>query len=141
MSDNKKRVRLDANNKIVIENDNAEITSEGTTSKIEGVYEISDDDVAKLLILINNNTIVKKIIAYSMLRRMCVPHIQILTSDEALDKTLSIVSTEYNELDNDYKELQDRYMTMQENFDNLIEKVKKHNKNRLFNKIKIDELK
>lgn len=145
MIDNKKRVRLDENNKLVVENDNAEITSEGTTSKIEGVYEISDDDVAKLLILINNNTIVKKIIAYSMLRRMYVPHIQILTSDEALDKTLSIVSTEYNELDKDckeldkdYRELQDRYMTMQENFDNLIKKVKKHNKNRLFNKIKID---
>lgn len=148
MSDNKKRVRLDNNNKIVIENDNAEITSEGTTSKIEGVYEISDDDVAKLLILINNNTIVKPIIAYSMLRRTYMPHIQIITSDEALDKTLSIVSAEYNELDKDhkeldknYKELQDRYMTMQENFDNLIKKVKKHNKNRLFNKIKIDELK
>lgn len=145
MSDNKKRVRLDNNNKIVIENDNAEITSEGTTSKISGVYEISDDDVAKLLILINNNTIVKPIIAYSMLRRTYMPHIQIITSDEALDKTLSIVSAEYNELDKDhkeldkdYKELQDRYMTIQENFDNLIKKVKKHNKNRLFNKIKID---
>lgn len=141
MSDNKKIVRLDDNNKIVIENDNAEITSEGTTSTIKGVYEISDNDVAKLLILINNNTIVKNIIAYSVLSRMCVPHIQILTSDEALDKTLSVLSKEYNELDKDYKELQDKYMTMNENFDNLLEKVKKHNKNRLFNKIKIDELK
>lgn len=145
MSNNKKRIRLDVNNKIVIENDNAEITSEGTTSKISGVYEISDDDVAKLLILINNNTIMKKIISYSIMGsiagNMNISHTQFLTSDEALDKTLSAVSKEYNELDKNYKELQDRYMTMQENFDNLIEKVKNHNKNRLFNKIKIDELK
>lgn len=140
MSDNKKRVRLDNNNKIVIENDNAEITSEGTTSTIKGVYEIYDEDVEKLLVLINDNTL-KKIISYSIMGHMYTSYTQFLTSDEALDKTLSDVSKEYNELDKNYKELQDRYMTMQENFDNLIEKVKKHNKNRLFNKIKIDELK
>lgn len=137
MSDNKKRIKLDNNNKIVIENDNAEITSEGTTSKISGVYEISDDDVAKLLILINNNTILKKIISHSILGsimgNMYVSH-QFLTSDEALDKSLSIVSKEYNELNKNYNELKDRY-------DNLLEKVKTHNKNKLFNKIKIDELK
>lgn len=141
MSDNKKIVKLDDNNKIVVENDNAEITSEGTNSTIKGVYEISDDDVAKLLILINNNTIQKKIISHSILGsitgNMYVSH-QFLTSDEALDKSLSVVSKKYNELDKNYKELQDKYMTIQGNFDNLIEKVKKHNKWSLFNKIKID---
>ena len=138
MSDNKKRVRLDENNKLVIENDNAEITSEGTTSKISGKYEISDCDVEKLLILINDNTILKKGISYSFIEKMYISGTHIFTRDEALDKTLSSVSKEYNELNKDYKELMDRYMTMQGNFDNLIEKVKKHNKKRLFNKIKID---
>ena len=141
MSNNKKRVRLDENNKLVVENDNATIAYEGTTSKISGKYEISDDDVERLLVLINNNTTVKKIIAYSVLERRYTSHTQILTCDEALDKALSIVSEEYNELEKEYKELKDRYMTMNGNFDNLIEKVKRHNKNSLFNKIKIDELK
>ena len=138
MGDNKKLIRLDENNKIVVENDNGVITSEGTTSKLEGVYEISDDDVAKLLLLINNNTIVKTIKGYSILKRTYLPHIQIITCDEALDKSLSIVSKEYNELDKEYKELQDRYMALRGNFDDLIEKVKRHNKNSLFNKIKLD---
>jgi hypothetical protein len=140
MSDNKK-VRLDENNKLVIENDNAVITSEGTTSKIKGVYEISDEDVEKLLILLNNNTIQKKIISYSMLGCIYKPGSQstkIFTSDEAVDEALSVVSKEYNELDKEYKELKDIYTTMKEKYDNLLANVKKHNKKRLFNKIKID---
>ena len=148
MSNNKKRVRLDENNKLVVEDNNAVTTIEGTTSKISGVYEMDGEDVGKLLVLINNNTAVKPIIAYSVVERRYVPHTQILTCDEALDKALSIVSEEYNELEKEYKELKkeykelkDRYMTMNGNFDDLIEKVKKYNKNRLFNKIKIDELK
>ena len=42
MSDNKKIVKFDENDKIVIEDDNAVTTINGTTSKIEGVYEIAD---------------------------------------------------------------------------------------------------
>lgn len=151
MSDNKKRLRFDEDNKIVIENDNAKITKEGTTSIISGTYEISDEDVEKLLVLINNNTTVKTITAYSMLGKMYMPHIQILTSDEATNKALSVVSKEYDELMEKYKELRgeydelykekkelmNRHMTIRSNFDNLLEKVKRYNKNRLF-KLKID---
>lgn len=154
MSDNKKIVRLDENDKIVIEDDNAVTTIKGTTSKIEGVYEISDDDVEKLLVLINNNTTAKTITRYSMLGKTYMQHIQILTSDEATNKALSIVSKEYDELMEKYKEIREEYkelndeyhelknkhMTLKGKFDNLIEKVKKHNKHRLFNKIKIDRL-
>ena len=141
MNDIKKRVRLDENNKLVVVDNNAVTTIEGTTSKISGVYEISADDVANLLVLINNNTALKPITKYSILERRYVPHTQILTCDEALDKSLSIVSKEYNELEKECKEWKDRYMTMKRNFDDLIEKVKEYNKNRLFNKIKINELK
>ena len=151
MSDNK-RIKLDENDKIVIEDDNAVTTINGTTSKIEGTYEISADDVEKLLVLINNNTTVKTITAYSMLGKMYMPHIQILTSDEATNKALSVVSKEYDELMVKYKELRgeydelykekkelmNRHMTMRSNFDNLLEKIKRYNKNRLFNKLKID---
>lgn len=140
MSDNKKRVRLDNNNKIVIENDNAEITSEGTTSTIKGVYEIYYEDVEKLLVLINDKTILKTVFLYGIMGNVVnIPGTQILTGDEALNETLSILAKKHNELYEEYNELKNIYMTMQENFDNLIEKVKKHNKNRLFNKIKIDE--
>lgn len=151
MSDNKKIVKFDENDKIVIEDDNAVTTINGTTSKIEGVYEISDEDVEKLLVLINNNTTVKTTTVYSLLARMYMPHIQILTSDEAVEKSLSVVSKEYDELMEKYKELRgeydelykekkelmNRHMTMRSNFDNLLEKIKRYNKNRLF-KLKID---
>ena len=137
MSDNRKLIRLDENGKLVVENDNAIITSECTTSKISGKYEIADYDVEKLLVLINNNTIVKNIISYSVMG-FHASGTRILSCDEALEEVLSIASKEYDELDKEYKELQDRYMTMSGNFDDLIEKVKRHNKYSLFNKIKID---
>ncbi len=141
MSDNRKIVKLDENNKIVIEDNNSVTTIEGTTSKLEGVYEISDSDVAKLLLLINNNTIVKNIMSYTIMGSVFVSgkctH-EILTCDEALEKALEITSKEYNELLKEHKELQDRHMTMRSNFDNLLEKVEKHNKHSLFNKIKMD---
>lgn len=138
MSDNK-RIKLDENNKIVIEDDNAVTTIEGTTSNISGTYEISADDVEKLLILLNDKTTIKKIYPYGVLGVYDgPPGIQILTGDEAVNKSLSIVSKKHNELLDDYKELQDRHMTMRSNFDNLLEKIKRYNKNRLFNKIKID---
>lgn len=134
MSDNKKIVRFDENGKLVIENDNAVITINGTTSKIEGTYDISDEDVEKLLVLINDKTVLKTHWPYSFIGNVLSSGTQILTSDEAL----SIISKKYKELEEDHKELQDRHMTMRSNFDNLLEKVKRHNKYSLFNKIKID---
>lgn len=142
MSDNKKRIRLDENNKFVIENDNAEITSEGTTSKISGVYEIASEDLEKLLVLINNDTIVKKkVYSYSMLGCIYTSgshSTYIITSDKAVDEALSVVSKEYNKLDKEYKELKDKHTVMKEKYDNLIANVKRHNKTSLFKKIKID---
>lgn len=154
MSDNKKIVRFDENNKLVIENDNAIITNKGITSKIEGVYEISDKDVEKLLVLINDNILAKPVHLYNFIEKMWTRSTQIITSDEAM----SIVSKEYdklmdkykeltkkydeltkecNELNTECRELRDKHMTMRSNFDNLLEKIKRYNKNRLF-KLKID---
>ena len=134
MSDNKKRVRFDEDNNLVVETDNAKITKEGTTSFISGTYEISDEDVEKLLVLINDKTIVKPHWSYSLFGNALKVGTRILTSDEAVSR----ISRKYNELEKEHNELEDRYMTIRSNFDNLLEKVKKHNKYRLFNKIKID---
>jgi hypothetical protein len=139
MSDNKKIVRLDENNKIVIEDDNAVTTIEGTTSNIIGTYEISADDVEKLLILLNDKTTIKKIYPYGVLGFYDYPPgIQILTGDEAVNKSLSIISKKNNDLLDDYKELKDVYTTMKEKYHELLAKVKVHNKYSLFNKIKIE---
>lgn len=145
MSDNKKIVRFDKNDKLVIEDNNAITTIEGTTSKIEGVYEISDNDVERLLLLINDNTIVKEFYSYSItgtiMGSIYMPGSRttyIITSDKAVDEALSVVSKEYNKLDEEYKELKNAHTTMKEKYDKLIAKVEKHNKNRLFNKIKLD---
>ena len=160
MSDNKKRIRLDENNKLVIEDDNAVTTIEGTTSKIEGVYEMDGEDVEKLLVLINDKTILKPIISH--IERFYIPRAQIITCNEELDKLWSNLSKKYDDLKeenntlyNDYIKLYELYYelkeeyndlnaecyelrTMKENLDNLLEKIEKYNKNRLFNKIKID---
>ena len=133
MSDNKKIVRFDENGKLVIENDNAVITSEGTTSKFFGTYEISAEDVEKLLVLINDKTIVEIHWPYSFFGSTLKTGTQILTRDEAI----SSISRKYNELEKYHKDLQDRHMTMSSNFYNLLEKIKVYNKNRLF-KLKID---
>lgn len=141
MSDNKKRVRLDDNNRIVIENDNAEITSECTTSKIKGTYEIDDYDIERLLVLINDNTIVKEVYSHCIMGSIYIPGSQntyIITGDKAVDEALSVVSKEYNKLDEEYKELKNTHTTMKEKYYELLAKVKTHNKNSWFNKIKID---
>lgn len=141
MSDNKKIVRFDENDKLVIEDNNAITTIEGTTSKIEGVYEIADYDVERLLLLINDNTIVKEVYSYSIMGSIYIPGSRttyIITSDKAVQESLSVVSKEYNKLDEEYKELKNAYTTMKEKYDKLTANVEKHNKNRLFNKIKLD---
>jgi hypothetical protein len=139
MSDNKKIVSLDDNNKLVIKDDNVVTTIEGITSNISGTYEISAEDVEKLLVLLNDKTTIKKIYPYGVLGVYDgPPGIQILTSDEAVNKSLSIVSKKHNELLDDYKELKDGYTTMKEKYHELLAKVKVHNKCSLFNKIKIE---
>lgn len=148
MSDNK-RIKLDENNKIVIEDNNAVTTIDGTTSKISGTYEISDYDVEKLLVLINDNTLAKTVYSYSFIGPVFEhPYTKIITSDKAmsivskeydeLKKEYNELKKEYNELNTERRELKIRHMTMEEKYINLIEKVEKHNDNSLFNKIKID---
>lgn len=133
-----KRIKLDDNNKLVIENDNAVIASEGTTSTIEGVYEISYEDVEKLLVLINDKTILKNIKIYGFLGNAYISGTRIISGDEAINESLSVVSKEYDELNKEHIELENKYRIINDKYDNLLRKVKSHNATSLFNKIKID---
>ena len=49
------RIYLDEDNKLVVETDNGVIKSDGTTtSEISGDFKISNKDVSKLLVLLND---------------------------------------------------------------------------------------
>lgn len=52
------RIYLDEDNKLVIETNNGVIKSDGETStKISGIFTISDEDVSKLMVLLNDCSI------------------------------------------------------------------------------------
>lgn len=140
MSDNKK-IRFNEDGKLVIENDNAEILDGHISSKIFGTYEISAEDVEKLSVLLNGDTLAKTIYSYQIIGSLYIPGSQstyIITSDNAVAGAMDVVSKEYNALDKEYKELKNRHAAMEEKHNNLLEKVKKHNKYSLFNKIEIE---
>lgn len=140
MSDNKK-IRFNENGKLVIENDNAEILDGHITSKIFGTYEISAEDVEKLSVLLNGDTLAKTVYSYKIIGSLYIPSSQstyIITADNAVAEAVDIVSKECNKLGEEYKELKNRHATMEEKYYELLSKVKVHNKYSLFNKIKID---
>ena len=130
MSDNKKVVRLDENNKLVVENAAATVSYNGTSIDISGMYEISGDDVKKLLSIINDNC--ASLSVYIKQVDVCDRlGVEIITSNEEMHKILTKC---YNEC----REVNSKYIDLYSQHNNLIEKVKKHNKNRLFNKIKLE---
>lgn len=49
-----KKCYIDSNNQLCVENDNALIKNNETTSEIKGTYTIESDDVLKLLVLLND---------------------------------------------------------------------------------------
>ena len=135
MSDNKKLIRFDENNKLVIENDNAVITSEGSTSKIAGKYEMDGEDVKKLFAIINDKVLLQADYSGIIKNRW---NTTVLTTDKGVYTLLTDLSDTNTQLNEELDELRETYLTMRSNFDNLLEKIEKYNKNRLFNKIKID---
>lgn len=49
-----KKCYIDSNNQLCVENDNALIKNNETTTEIKGIYTIESDDVLKLLALLND---------------------------------------------------------------------------------------
>lgn len=135
MSDNKKRIRFDEDNKLVIENDNAKITSEGATSIISGKYEMDGEDVKKLFAIVNDKVLLQ--VDYSgIIKNNYIS--TVFTTDKEVHTLLNDLSDTNTQLNDELNKLREILLRMRSNFDNLIEKIKKYNKYRLFNKIKID---
>ena len=132
MSDNKKLIRLDENNKLVVENAAATVSCDGTNIDISGMYEISGNDVKKLLSIINDNSAalsayIKRVDVRDMLG------VEIITSNEEMYKILTKCYNECREVNNQYIDLFVQHNKLSDKYNKLVEK---YNKNRLFNKIK-----
>jgi hypothetical protein len=135
MSDNKKMVRFDEDNKLVIENDNAKITCDGATSTISGKYEMDGEDVKKLFAIVNDKVLLQVDYSGIIKNRWTTT---VFTTDKGVHTLLNDLSDSNIQLNKELDKLRETLLTMRSNFDNLLEKIKKYNKNRLFNKIKID---
>lgn len=134
MNDNKKIVRFDEDNKLVIENDNAKITSEGATSTITGKYEMDGEDVKKLFAIVNDKVLLQ--VDYSGIIKNHWST-TVFTTDKEVHTLLKDLSDTNTQLNNELDKLRETLLTIRSNFDNLLEKIKVYNKNRLF-KLKID---
>jgi predicted nuclease with TOPRIM domain len=135
MNDNKKIVRFDENNKLIIENDNAVITGEGATSRISGKYEMDGKDVKKLFAIVNDKVLLQ--VDYSGIIRNRY-NTSVFTTDKEVHTLLKDLSDSNAQLNEEIDKLRETLLTMRSNFDNLLTKVKIHNETRLFNKIKLD---
>lgn len=135
MSDNKKIVRFDEDNKLVIENDNAVITGEGATSRISGKYEMDSEDVKKLFAIVNDKVLLH--VDYSGIIKNRY-NTTVFTTDKGVHTLLNDLSDTNAQLNDEIDKLRETLLTMRSNFDNLLAKVKIHNETRLFNKIKLD---
>jgi hypothetical protein len=134
MSDNKKMVRFDEDNKLVIENDNAKITCDGATSTISGKYEMDGEDVKKLFAIVNDKVLLQVDYSGIIKNRWTTT---VFTTDKGVHTLLNDLSDSNIQLNKELDKLRETLLTMRSNFDNLLEKIKKYNKNRLF-KLKID---
>lgn len=112
-----KTVRLDEDNQLIIENDNAIIAAGSTFSEINGDYLISSDTIEKLMVIVNKQTMLKRNVfpEYYISETIIPKHTNyvMLTSDET-----SIILNQVNQ-----------------DLENEIYKLKKENET------KIDDLK
>ncbi len=54
-------IRLDEQDKLIVENDNATIENDVVSSELHGNYTISSDDLKRLLVTLNGGSVVKDI--------------------------------------------------------------------------------
>jgi hypothetical protein len=125
MSDNKKTITLDENNKLVVENAMATVSNDGTNIDISGMYEVSGDDVKKLLSIINDNatalsSYIKRVDVCDMLG------VEIITSNEEMYKILTKCYNECREVNNKYVDLFVEHNKLCDKYDKLVEKYNKY---------------
>lgn len=151
-------IRLDEQDKLIVENDNATIENNVVSSELHGNYTISSDDLKRLLVTLNGGSVVKDIyvrqysdfdledyltVCEGVLFPYDIDSICV-TKDvaEIIEHLLEHIEN-LNEIIRHYEK--EDVATMMSNtmykpmYEELKRRVERHNKTHLFGKIKITE--
>lgn len=151
-------IRLDEQDKLIVENDNATIENDVVSSELHGNYTISSDDLKRLLVTLNGGSVVKDIyvrqysdfdlgdyltVCEGVLFPYDIDSICV-TKDvaEIIEHLLEHIDN-LNEIIRHYEK--EDVATMMSNtmykpmYEELKRRVERHNKTHLFGKIKITE--
>lgn len=151
-------IRLDEQDKLIVENDNATIENNVVSSELHGNYTISSDDLKRLLVTLNGGSVVKDIyvrqysdfdlgdyltVCEGVLFPYDIDSICV-TKDvaEIIEHLLEHIDN-LNEIIRHYEK--EDVATMMSNtmykpmYEELKRRVERHNKTHLFGKIKITE--
>lgn len=151
-------IKLDEQDKLIVENDNATIENDVVSSELHGNYTISSDDLKRLLVTLNGGSVVKDIyvrqysdfdledyltVCEGVLFPYDIDSICV-TKDvaEIIEHLLEHIEN-LNEIIRHYEK--EDVATMMSNtmykpmYEELKRRVERHNKTHLFGKIKIDE--
>lgn len=151
-------IRLDEQDKLIVENDNATIENDVVSSELHGNYTISSDDLKRLLVTLNGGSVVKDIyvrqysdfdledyltVCEGVLFPYDIDSICV-TKDvaEIIEHLLEHIEN-LNEIIRHYEK--EDVATMMSNtmykpmYEELKRRVERHNKTHLFGKIKITE--
>ena len=116
-----KTVKLDEDNQLIIENDNAIITAGSIFSEINGDYLISSDTIEKLMVIVNKKNMLKRNVfpEYYISSEKIIPkhtNYVMLTSDET-----SIILNQVNQ------DLENEIYELRKELANKIEELTKEN--------------
>lgn len=138
--DTTKAVRV-IDNELYIENDNALITNNGTTSQIVGDYYIHAEDLKRLMTIVNGGTTVNMVyIPANMHKLEEFAGVEVITNEITSKLIKSMIDNHHKEcesLRSKYNEYYDNWVEAESNYRDLLEQIKEYNSKRLFNKLKI----
>lgn len=151
-------IKLDEQDKLIVENDNATIHHSGVTSELHGNYTISGDDLERLLVTLNGGSVVRNIYVRQYndfdLGDYLNGYDDYLLSFDVTDISVTkdvaeIIENLIDHIDNLNKVIRhhekQNLSTKMTNtsykplYEELKQRVERHNKRHLFGKIKINE--
>lgn len=151
-------IRLDEQDKLIVENDNATIENDVVSSELHGNYTISSDDLKRLLVTLNGGSVVKDIyvrqysdfdledyltICEGVLFPYDIDSICVTKDVAEIIEHLIEHIENLNKIIRHYEK--EDVATMMSNtmykpmYEELKRRVERHNKTHLFGKIKIEE--
>lgn len=151
-------IRLDEQDKLIVENDNATIENDVVSSELHGNYTISSDDLKRLLVTLNGGSVVKDIyvrqysdfdledyltICEGVLFPYDIDSICVTKDVAEIIEHLIEHIDNLNKIIRHYEK--EDVATMMSNtmykpmYEELKRRVERHNKTHLFGKIKIEE--